>query len=228
MVGCAAACCPAQMTPCMSASGVREKAVFAAGMAPALPSQLCTRCTCCPPHHPLHSACPPHTGSLVLGQRQLCFGGCFTPEYSLHGELAQLRVWSRVLGRWGHSLPAVLKPSLLPSLPGLLVVQSFFAKRLHTSAHLPFHTGPPSTHALHAGPHQLHTHLPMDRHAPRPACCRDELAGNMFAAQPASTEGLALSYNFDPANLDKSGPGQVRASRRGLACWLEADLQQSS
>ncbi|PSC70155.1 concanavalin A-like lectin glucanase [Micractinium conductrix] len=38
-------------------------------------------------------------GSLALGQLQDCMGGCFSPEYALHGEMANLRVWNRVLSR---------------------------------------------------------------------------------------------------------------------------------
>lgn len=37
------------------------------------------------------------SGSLVLGQLQDCFGGCFSPQYALHGDMANLRIWSRVL-----------------------------------------------------------------------------------------------------------------------------------
>ena len=33
-------------------------------------------------------------GSLVLGQRQGCLGGCFSPDASLTGDLADVRVWS--------------------------------------------------------------------------------------------------------------------------------------
>ena len=36
-------------------------------------------------------------GSLVLGQLQECYGGCFSPQYALRGDMAQLRVWNRVL-----------------------------------------------------------------------------------------------------------------------------------
>jgi hypothetical protein len=36
-------------------------------------------------------------GSLVLGQDQECFGGCFSPQYQLHGDLAVLRIWDRAL-----------------------------------------------------------------------------------------------------------------------------------
>lgn len=39
----------------------------------------------------------PGTGSLVLGSKQESLGGGFSPQYSLHGEMAVLRVWDRVL-----------------------------------------------------------------------------------------------------------------------------------
>ncbi|KAK9789369.1 hypothetical protein WJX73_005379 [Symbiochloris irregularis] len=36
-------------------------------------------------------------GSLVLGQNQECYGGCFSPSYALHGEMADVRMWDRSL-----------------------------------------------------------------------------------------------------------------------------------
>eukprot|EP00210_Caulerpa_lentillifera_P004747 g4531.t1 len=36
-------------------------------------------------------------GSLVLGQNQECYGGCFSPSTSFNGSLANVRVWNRVL-----------------------------------------------------------------------------------------------------------------------------------
>ena len=33
-------------------------------------------------------------GSLVMGQRQACLGGCFSPDASLTGDLADVRIWS--------------------------------------------------------------------------------------------------------------------------------------
>ena len=36
-------------------------------------------------------------GSLVLGQDQECYGGCFSPQYQLHGDMAVLRIWDSVL-----------------------------------------------------------------------------------------------------------------------------------
>jgi len=35
-------------------------------------------------------------GSLVLGQNQECFAGCFSPSMAYHGSLAELRIWDRV------------------------------------------------------------------------------------------------------------------------------------
>jgi len=37
------------------------------------------------------------TGSLVLGQNQECFGGCFSPGTAYNGYMANLRIWNRVL-----------------------------------------------------------------------------------------------------------------------------------
>lgn len=37
------------------------------------------------------------SGSLVLGQNQECLGGCFSPQSQLDGDMAELRVWDRVL-----------------------------------------------------------------------------------------------------------------------------------
>lgn len=36
-------------------------------------------------------------GSLVLGQDQQCYGGCFSPQRALDGDMANVRVWSRAL-----------------------------------------------------------------------------------------------------------------------------------
>ncbi|KAL4422517.1 hypothetical protein ABPG75_008714 [Micractinium tetrahymenae] len=58
--------------------------------------------------HPDRGGVDPHiaartsrssNGSLVLGQAHDCPGGCFSPQYSLHGDMANLRVWNRVLSR---------------------------------------------------------------------------------------------------------------------------------
>eukprot|EP01026_Neomeris_dumetosa_P051141 TRINITY_DN4496_c0_g1_i1.p1 TRINITY_DN4496_c0_g1~~TRINITY_DN4496_c0_g1_i1.p1 ORF type:complete len:1030 (-),score=176.63 TRINITY_DN4496_c0_g1_i1:568-3657(-) len=37
------------------------------------------------------------SGSLVLGQNQECFGGCFSPSKAYDGEMAVLRIWDKVL-----------------------------------------------------------------------------------------------------------------------------------
>ncbi len=36
-------------------------------------------------------------GSLVLGQNQDCYGGCFDPQSSFDGDLADVRIWDQVL-----------------------------------------------------------------------------------------------------------------------------------
>lgn len=41
--------------------------------------------------------CLPVAGSLVLGQDQECYGGCFSPQRALDGELANVRIWNRTL-----------------------------------------------------------------------------------------------------------------------------------
>lgn len=40
-------------------------------------------------------------GSLVLGQNQECYGGCFNPQSSLKGDLADVRIWSKALMQVG-------------------------------------------------------------------------------------------------------------------------------
>lgn len=39
------------------------------------------------------------TGSLVLAQKQESWGGNFSPQYGMHGDLANLRIWGRVLNQ---------------------------------------------------------------------------------------------------------------------------------
>ena len=39
------------------------------------------------------------TGSLVLGQDQNCYGGCFNPQSSLNGDLADVRIWNKALAQ---------------------------------------------------------------------------------------------------------------------------------
>ena len=36
------------------------------------------------------------SGSLVLGQNQECYAGCFSPTNGFHGSMAELRIWNRV------------------------------------------------------------------------------------------------------------------------------------
>lgn len=43
-------------------------------------------------------------GSLVLGQNQECFGGCFSPEQSLAGDMANVRIWDRALPQVQYEL----------------------------------------------------------------------------------------------------------------------------
>lgn len=38
-------------------------------------------------------------GSLVLGQNQECYGGCFSPSSAFDGSLANVRIWNRVLSK---------------------------------------------------------------------------------------------------------------------------------
>ncbi|KAK9844409.1 hypothetical protein WJX74_002134 [Apatococcus lobatus] len=38
-------------------------------------------------------------GALVLGQQQECYGGCFSPEWALDGDMANVRIWDRVLSQ---------------------------------------------------------------------------------------------------------------------------------
>ena len=35
----------------------------------------------------------------MLGQNQECYGGCFSPTYSLDGQIADFRIWNRVLSQ---------------------------------------------------------------------------------------------------------------------------------
>ncbi|PRW20453.1 concanavalin A-like lectin glucanase [Chlorella sorokiniana] len=62
-------------------------------------------------------------GSLVLGQVQDCFGGCFSPQYALHGDLAQLRIWDRVLSK--EDVAAVMFTADPPNKQGLAAAYSF-------------------------------------------------------------------------------------------------------
>ena len=60
-------------------------------------------------------------GSLVLGQNQECFGGCFSPMYSLDGSMADVRIWSRALSPVSHPIPL---PSLVPVLRSFSALMS--------------------------------------------------------------------------------------------------------
>ena len=39
----------------------------------------------------------PSSGSLVLGNKQETYGGGFSPQYSMHGDVANVRIWNRVI-----------------------------------------------------------------------------------------------------------------------------------
>ena len=60
-----------------------------------VPPTMCTSILH-PPARPPHTHTPPPP-TQPSRARQDCLGGCFSPQYALHGEVAQLRVWSRVL-----------------------------------------------------------------------------------------------------------------------------------
>ena len=59
-------------------------------------------------------------GSLVLGQNQECYGACFSPEQALDGDIAALRIWSRVLPQVAHA-DVCLSPQVLMA-PGPVAV----------------------------------------------------------------------------------------------------------
>lgn len=60
-------------------------------------------------------------GSLVLGQRQACLGGCFSPDASLTGDLADVRIWSvarsQALVREGMWQSRPTPPAVMASQP---------------------------------------------------------------------------------------------------------------
>jgi hypothetical protein len=47
------------------------------------------------------------SGSLVVGNKQECWGGCFSPQYGFHGDMAALRIWNRVISQCVVSLDVV-------------------------------------------------------------------------------------------------------------------------
>ncbi len=61
-------------------------------------------------------------GSLVLGARQTSFGGNFSPQYSFRGDMAQLRIWNKVITQ-GDVKGNMFKGQLGPSTADL--VQEF-------------------------------------------------------------------------------------------------------
>ena len=38
-------------------------------------------------------------GSIVLGQDQECYGGCFSPQRAFYGDVALVRIWNKVLSQ---------------------------------------------------------------------------------------------------------------------------------
>ncbi len=94
------------------------------------------------------------SGSLVLGSKQENYGGGFSPQYALTGDLANLRIWNRVLSEQEN------------------------LNFMFTSTNLD-----------------------------------DASSSSASAATPTALTGLALSYHFDPRNVQvhpESGTGIVR------------------
>jgi len=46
--------------------------------------------------HIAHNTERTASGSLVLGQNQECFAGCFSPTNGFHGSMAELRIWNKI------------------------------------------------------------------------------------------------------------------------------------
>ena len=71
-------------------------------------------------------------GSFVLGARQTSFGGNFSPQYSFRGDMAQLRIWSKVISQ--QDVKANMFKGLLgPSTPGLMQEYGFAADSFKTT-----------------------------------------------------------------------------------------------
>lgn len=70
------------------------------------------------------------TGSLVLGARQMAYGGNFSPQYSLKGDLAQLRIWDKVLSREEVN-ENMFKGLLGPQTSGLVQEYTFTSDSFH-------------------------------------------------------------------------------------------------
>ena len=71
-------------------------------------------------------------GSFVLGARQTSFGGNFSPQYGYRGELAQVRIWNRVVSQRDVQANMFRGP-LGPSTSGLMQEYGFAAESFHPS-----------------------------------------------------------------------------------------------
>ncbi len=63
----------------------------------------------------------------MLGQNQECYGACFSPEQALDGDLAAVRIWSRVL-------PQVRAQGGVPFLPAIHMVSGMEVSGAESSA----------------------------------------------------------------------------------------------
>ena len=81
------------------------------------------------------------SGALVLGQNQECFAGCFSPEYALHGEMADVRIWNKTLSRVRPPppLPCIIAYSPMHALPLVSTLALGHVLRRHPSS--PRHIG---------------------------------------------------------------------------------------
>ncbi|KAL0039808.1 hypothetical protein WJX77_008614 [Trebouxia sp. C0004] len=67
-------------------------------------------------------------GSLVLGQNQDCYGGCFDPQTSFDGDLADVRIWDQVLSQ--NRIVADMFNASLSNSSGLVVRYDFSADNI--------------------------------------------------------------------------------------------------
>ncbi|DBA68967.1 TPA: hypothetical protein ACH3X2_013140 [Trebouxia sp. C0005] len=67
-------------------------------------------------------------GSLVLGQNQDCYGGCFDPQTSFDGDLADVRMWDQVLPQ--ERIVADMFTASLSNSSGLVVRYDFSAANI--------------------------------------------------------------------------------------------------
>jgi cysteine-rich repeat protein len=70
------------------------------------------------------------TGSLVLGARQEGYGGNFSPQYSLRGDISQLRIWNRILSHQEVQDNMYAK-SLTANTKGLVQQYEFTPENIH-------------------------------------------------------------------------------------------------